>query len=167
MLFQLNRVSEKQETEPCDEHRANYSFTLYNSQPHIKTGFSAMPAIGSYKSTPKTYCSWKGKKKKNETAILELDQYHFMWNRGQWRMWERERAGERWVFQTEAKIQNITWEDMAIRNQVTKAKATESWNRLQGRCIWALQKFKSLAYKTAIPADEHAAARDKVAVTCI
>lgn len=66
-----------------------------------------------------------------------------------------------------AKIQNITWEDMAVRNQVTKARAMESSYLPHGICEWTLQKSKSLAYKTATPADEHEAASDKVAVTCI
>lgn len=54
---------------------------------------------------------------------------------------------------------------MAIRNQVMNAKTTESSNLPQGRCD-VLQKCKSFEYKTTIPADEHAAASDKVAVTC-
>ena len=53
---------------------------------------------------------------------------------------------------------------MAIRAQLMKAKATEIWNLLHGRLL--LQKCKSLEYRTIIPADEHAAASDKVAVTC-
>ena len=55
---------------------------------------------------------------------------------------------------------------MAVKNQVMNAKAMEIWNLLHGICIAGLQKSKSLAYSTITPADEHAAARDKVAVTC-
>lgn len=47
------------------------------------------------------------------------------------------------------------------------ARAMESSNLSQGRCVEPVQNFKSFAYKTAIPADEHAAASDNVAVTCI
>lgn len=43
----------------------------------------------------------------------------------------------------------------------------ESSNLSQGRCDGPIQNFKSLAYKTAMPPDEHAAASDSVAVTCI
>ena len=56
---------------------------------------------------------------------------------------------------------------MAIRNHVTIARAMASSNLWHGRCDGPVQNFKSFAYKTAIPADEHAAASDKVAVTCI
>lgn len=45
------------------------------------------------------------------------------------------------------------------------AKTTESSNLPHGRCDELLQKCKSFEYKTTIPADEHAAASDKVAVT--
>ena len=55
---------------------------------------------------------------------------------------------------------------MAIKNQVMNAKAMDIWNLLHGICISALQKSRSLAYSTITPADEHAAASDKVAVTC-
>lgn len=56
---------------------------------------------------------------------------------------------------------------MATKNQVTKAKAMEISNLAHGRPCCVLQKSKSFAYKTATPADEHAAASDRVAVTCI
>lgn len=68
---------------------------------------------------------------------------------------------------TEASNQNMTWEDMATRHQVMKDRTMESSNLLHEDCIVPLQYFKSLAYKTAIPAEEHAAASDRVAVTCI
>lgn len=47
-----------------------------------------------------------------------------------------------------------------------KASTMESSTLLHESCIWPLQYFKSFAYKTAIPADEQAAASDRVAVTC-
>lgn len=58
---------------------------------------------------------------------------------------------------------------MAIRNHVTNAREMASSNLWHGKCdgLGTLQYFKSFAYRTAIPADEHAAASDKVAVTCI
>lgn len=55
---------------------------------------------------------------------------------------------------------------MAIRNQVMNAKTAESSNLTHGRWDGSLQNFKSLAYRTAIPAEEHAAASDNVDVTC-
>lgn len=57
---------------------------------------------------------------------------------------------------------------MAIKNQVMNAMAIEISNLIHGRCILVfVQKCKSLAYSTTIPADEQAAARDNVAVTCM
>lgn len=54
---------------------------------------------------------------------------------------------------------------MAMRNHVTNANAMDSSNFSHGKRD--VQNFKSFAYKIAIPAEEHAAASDKVAVTCI
>lgn len=56
---------------------------------------------------------------------------------------------------------------MAMINHVTNARDMEISNLSHGRCDGPLQYFKSFAYKTAIPADEHAAASDNVAVTCV
>lgn len=56
---------------------------------------------------------------------------------------------------------------MAMRNHVMKARDMESSNLSHGRCDGPVQNFKSLAYKMATPADEHAAASDNVAVTCV
>ncbi|KAL2250481.1 UNVERIFIED_CONTAM: hypothetical protein Sindi_2170400 [Sesamum indicum] len=39
----------------------------------------------------------------------------------------------------------------------------ESSNLLHGRCVGPVQNFKSFAYRTAIPPEEHAAASDKLA----
>lgn len=56
---------------------------------------------------------------------------------------------------------------MAMRNHVTNAIAMDSSNFWHGKRDAPVQNFKSFAYKTAIPAEEQAAASDKVAVTCI
>lgn len=56
---------------------------------------------------------------------------------------------------------------MAMRSHVTNAKAMDSSNFWHGKRDVPVQNFKSFSYKTAIPAEEHAAASDKVAVTCI
>lgn len=80
--------------------------------------------------------------------------------------WQKsnEQSSRHFRFQTEAKIQNIRWDDKAIRNQVMNAKVTDNWYLPQGR-FSDMQKLRSLEYRTTIPADEHAAASDKVAVT--
>ena len=50
-----------------------------------------------------------------------------------------------------------------MRTQVTKAMATEIWYLLHVRCLLVAHAVRSLVYNTTIPADEHAAASDKVA----
>lgn len=70
--------------------------------------------------------------------------------------------------QVEAKIQNITWEDMATKPQEVNAKAIDILNRSHPRfTVLVSQKLKSFPYRIITPADEHAAANDNVAVTCI
>lgn len=60
----------------------------------------------------------------------------------------------------------MTREDMAMSSQVMKARTTEIWNLVHGSGC-ALQKIVSLVNSTVTPADEQAAARESVAVTCI
>lgn len=67
---------------------------------------------------------------------------------------------------TEARIQNMIWDDVAIRAQVTKANPTEIWKPLHEETICPLQLSRSRANSTTIPADAHEAASDNVAVTC-
>lgn len=60
----------------------------------------------------------------------------------------------------------MTKEEMARKNHERKAKATEIWNMWQESLGLALHIFVSLIIKTTTPADEHAAASDKMPVTC-
>lgn len=57
-------------------------------------------------------------------------------------------------------------EDTARRNHEAKAKAMDIGNILQEKLVSFLQKSVSLVNRTATPADEHAAARDSIAITC-
>ena len=67
--------------------------------------------------------------------------------------------------QTEAKSQNMTTEDMAINSHVTKASTMEISYLLHANWENVRQKSTSLANSTVTPAEEHAAASDRVAVT--
>lgn len=66
--------------------------------------------------------------------------------------------------QCHIKIQNIAWDDIAAKPQLKKAKPTEIWNQLQEREA-CLQNNVSFVNKTVTPADEHAAASERSAVT--
>ena len=66
---------------------------------------------------------------------------------------------------TEARSQNITTEDMAINSHVTKASTMEISYLLHANWGNVRQKSTSLANRTVTPAEEHAAASDRVAVT--
>lgn len=66
--------------------------------------------------------------------------------------------------QCHIKIQNIAWDDIAAKPQLKKAKPTEIWNQLQEREA-CLQNNVSFVNKTVTPPDEHAAARERSAVT--
>lgn len=74
----------------------------------------------------------------------------------------------RWVctISYHIKIQNIAWDDIAAKTQLKKDKPTEIWNLLQEREGCCLQNSVSFVNKTVTPADEHAAARERSAVTC-
>lgn len=67
--------------------------------------------------------------------------------------------------QTEARSQNITTDDMAISSHVRKASTMESSYLLHVVGGNDRQKSTSLAKRTCTPAEEHAAASDRVAVT--
>ncbi|KAL5220057.1 hypothetical protein ABZP36_024770 [Zizania latifolia] len=67
----------------------------------------------------------------------------------------------------EARSQNITRADVALHAQERKANAVASSNLPQRSRGSLLQAYISLSKKTATPAAEHAAANDRIAVTCI
>ena len=55
---------------------------------------------------------------------------------------------------------------MARRNHDAKAKAMDIWNISHDKFKLSLQIFVSLMKSIITPAEEQAAARDRVAVTC-
>lgn len=70
------------------------------------------------------------------------------------------------MIQAEAASQNMTYEEIARRNQEIKANATEIWYISHESLASNLQIFVSLRSRTTTPADEQAAASDSIAVTC-
>lgn len=68
--------------------------------------------------------------------------------------------------QMDATSQNMMYEDMARRNHDAKAKAMDILNILHDKFRSSLQISVSLVKSTITPAEELAAARDRVAVTC-
>lgn len=60
----------------------------------------------------------------------------------------------------------MMYEDKARRNHDAKAKAMDIWIMLHDRFKSDLQIFVSVTKSTITPAEELAAARDRVAVTC-
>lgn len=60
----------------------------------------------------------------------------------------------------------MTKEDIARRNQETKAKATEILNVLQASCFSTRHKFVSPPSRITTAVAEHAAASDRTEVTC-
>lgn len=66
----------------------------------------------------------------------------------------------------EARSQNMTRDEAAVNVQERKANAVDSWNIPQGNPGNLLQKFTSFSNNTTTPAAEHAAANDRIAVTC-
>jgi hypothetical protein len=66
----------------------------------------------------------------------------------------------------EARSQNMIRDEAAINAQERKASAVDSSNKPQGNPGTLLQKFTSFSNNTTTPAAEHAAANDRIAVTC-
>lgn len=60
----------------------------------------------------------------------------------------------------------MTYEDMARRNHEAKAKAMAIWNIPHDKFASMKHIFVSLEKSTITPAEEQAAARDRVEVTC-
>lgn len=67
----------------------------------------------------------------------------------------------------EASSQNITRADAALNVQQRNANAAAISNLPQGSWGSLLQKYASLSKSTTTPAAEHAAANERIAVTCI
>lgn len=70
------------------------------------------------------------------------------------------------MIQAEAASQNMTYEEIARRNQEIKANPTEIWYISHESLLSNLQILVSLRSRTTTPADEQAAASDSIAVTC-
>jgi len=71
------------------------------------------------------------------------------------------------IIHKEASSQNITRADAALNVQQRNANAAATSNLPQGSCGSLLQKYASLSKSTTTPAAEHAAANERIAVTCI
>jgi hypothetical protein len=69
------------------------------------------------------------------------------------------------VNQRDASTQNIETDEVAVKVHVMKANNTDSAYRPQANCGNILQKCTSFSNNSATPAEEHAAANDKIAVT--
>lgn len=104
----------------------------------VSCGFSICPYI--------TFLTNKLKKTKENTILQNTQMYNTNHN--------------------EARSQNMIRDEAAINVQERKANAVDSSNMPQGNPGTLLQKFTSFSNNTTTPAAEHAAANDRIAVTC-